>query len=158
MLLHEDKELFREVIISTSEELGIVVPIIEKDYYVTMILRQLTKRKPECVFKGGTSLSKCHHVIDRFSEDIDITFSDKLTQGMRKKLKNDIICGISNELGMPILNFENTRSRRDYNCYTFSYDPIDDFPNKDMLFQGVKMEVSLGSTSFPEWISGFDIP
>ncbi len=149
MLLHEDKELFREVIISTSEELGIVVPIIEKDYYVTMILRQLTKRKSECVFKGGTSLSKCHHVIDRFSEDIDITFSDKLTQGMRKKLKNDIILGISNELGMPILNFENTRSRRDYNCYTFSYDPIDNFPNKDMLFQGVKMEVSLGSTSFP---------
>lgn len=44
-----------------------------------MILKQLAKAEPKCVFKGGTSLSKCHHVIDRFSEDIDITFSDRLT-------------------------------------------------------------------------------
>ena len=39
----------------------------------------------EELFKGGTSLSKCHHVIDRFSEHIDITFSNTLTQGQRKK-------------------------------------------------------------------------
>ena len=50
------------------------------------------------MFKGGTSLSKCHHAIDRFSEDIDITFSDTLTQGERKKLKNNVIAGISEYL------------------------------------------------------------
>ena len=49
-------------------------------YYVTMILKLLAQVEPGCVFKGGTSLSKCHHVIDRFSEDIDITFSNTLTQ------------------------------------------------------------------------------
>lgn len=37
MYLHNDRELFHEVIISTSESLGIVVPIVEKDYYVTML-------------------------------------------------------------------------------------------------------------------------
>lgn len=83
MLLHNDKELFREVIISASEELGIVVPIVEKDYYVPMLLKRLSEQCPECVFKGGTSLSKCHHFIDCFSEDIDIAFSNKLTQGIR---------------------------------------------------------------------------
>ena len=62
----------------TAEKLGLVVPIVEKDYYVTMILKELSEKCPTCVFKGGTSLSKCHHVIDRFSEDIDISFSDKL--------------------------------------------------------------------------------
>ena len=46
-----------------------------------MILKELSKRAPKCVFKGGTSLSKCHHVIDRFSEDIDIAFSDELGKG-----------------------------------------------------------------------------
>lgn len=51
-----------------------------------MILKQLAKAKPKCVFKGGTSLSKCHHVIDRFSEDIDITFSDRLTPRNVKNL------------------------------------------------------------------------
>ena len=93
MFLHNDKELFQEVIVSAAEDLGLVVPIVEKDYYVTMILKKLSIWCPECVVKGGTSLSKCHHVIDRFSEDIDISFSDKLTQGMRKKLKNEsMIC------------------------------------------------------------------
>ena len=37
MYLHNDRELFHEVIKSTSELLGIVVPIVEKDYYVTML-------------------------------------------------------------------------------------------------------------------------
>lgn len=69
---------------------------------------------PECVFKGGTSLSKCHHMIDRFSEDIDISFSNKLSQGKRKHLKNDSIAGIAVALGMPILDWEEARSRRDY--------------------------------------------
>lgn len=149
MYLHSDRELFHEVVISTSESLGIVVPIVEKDYYVTMLLKKLSELCPECVFKGGTSLSKCHHVIDRFSEDIDITFSDILTQGMRKKLKNNVISGISSELKMPISDWENARSRRDYNCYTFLYEPIDGFVSEGRLIQGVKMEVSLGSPSFP---------
>lgn len=149
MLLHKDKELFREVIISTSEELGLVVPIVEKDYYVTMILKKLSVECPECVFKGGTSLSKCHHVIDRFSEDIDISFSNKLTQGMRKHLKNDTIAGISSELALPISDWDNTRSRRDYNCYTFGYEPLDGYVSEGRMIQGVKMEVSLASISFP---------
>lgn len=149
MLLHSDKELFREVVVSTAEDFGLVVPIVEKDYYVTMILKKLSMECPECVFKGGTSLSKCHHVIDRFSEDIDIAFSNNLSQGMRRHLKNDTIAGISDALEMPILDWENARSRRDYNCYTFSYDPLDGDITKGMLIQGVKMEVSLASLSFP---------
>lgn len=76
MFLHEDKELFRDVIEATAEELKRPTAIVEKDYYVTMILKLLSEKAPECVFKGGTSLSKCHHAIDRFSEDIDIAFSN----------------------------------------------------------------------------------
>ena len=149
MLLHNDKELFREVITSTAEKLGLVVPIVEKDYYVTMILKELSEKCPTCVFKGGTSLSKCHHVIDRFSEDIDISFSDKFSQGMRKKLKNNTIASISQKLALPIPDWNNTRSRRDYNCYTFSYEPIDNYITERKLIQGVKMEISLSSISFP---------
>ena len=150
MLLHNDKELFREVVISTAETLGLVVPIVEKDYYVTMILNKLSMECPECVFKGGTSLSKCYHVIDRFSEDIDIAFSNKLSQGMRKRLKNDTIAGISDVLSMPILDWENARSRRDYNCYTFSYDPLEGYVTEGRLIQGVKMEVSLAESGMFE--------
>ena len=123
MLLHHDEELFKEVIISTAADLNLPVPIVEKDYYVTILLKELSVQAPMCVFKGGTSLSKCHHAIDRFSEDIDIAFTDPLTQGQRKNLKNKTIAGISEKLGLPIADWENSRSRRDYNCYTFSINP-----------------------------------
>lgn len=148
MYLHNDQELFQEVIISAAEALQKDPAIVEKDYYVTMILKNLAEKSQECVFKGGTSLSKCYKAIDRFSEDIDITFSNKLSQGQRKMLKNKVIAGISEELGLPILDWEKTRSRRDYNCYTFSYKPIDSFV-PESLISGVKMEVSLASTAFP---------
>lgn len=148
MFLHNDKELFRDVIEAASADQNRPVAIIEKDYYVTMILKLLSEAEPGCVFKGGTSLSKCHHVIDRFSEDIDITFSDTLTQGQRKKLKNNVIANISKTLELPIPNWEETRSRRDYNCYIFDYEPIEGQVDQSLL-PGVKMEVVLGSVSFP---------
>ncbi len=148
MLLHKDRELFEEVINGTAADLKLPVAVVEKDYYVTMILKMLSESNEDCVFKGGTSLSKAHHAIDRFSEDIDIAFSSKLTQGQRKNLKNKVIAGISETLDLPISDWDQTRSRRDYNCYTFAYNPLDGFV-PDSLIQGVKMEVSLGTISFP---------
>lgn len=148
MLLHKDREQFESVLNAVSNELGVPVTIVEKDYYVTMILKQLAVKAPGCVFKGGTSLSKCHHAINRFSEDIDITFSDKLSQGERKKLKNQVIAGISEYLDLTIIDWDNTRSRRDYNCYTFKYSPIEGYVPESII-EGVKMEVVLGSISFP---------
>ena len=148
MFLHNDKELFKDVIVATAVDQNRPVAIAEKDYYVTMILKLLAQVEPRCVFKGGTSLSKCHHVIERFSEDIDITFSDTLTQGQRRKLKNDTIDNISKVLDLPIVNWDETRSRRDYNCYMFDYEPIEGEVEKSLL-AGVKMEVALGSIAFP---------
>ena len=148
MFLHNDEELFKDVIIAASVDQKRPVAIVEKDYYVTMILKLLAQVEPGCVFKGGTSLSKCHHVIDRFSEDIDIIFSNTLTQGQRKKLKNDIIANISKELDLPIINWNETKSSRDYDCYIFDYKPIEDTTEKN-LFSGVKMEVALGTVAFP---------
>ncbi len=148
MLLHKDREQFTAIVNAVSNELSIPIPIVEKDYYVTMILKQLSLNAKNCVFKGGTSLSKCHHAIDRFSEDIDITFSDTLTQGERKKLKNSVIAGISEYLELPIPDWDKARSRRDYNCYVFQYTPIEGYV-PESLIDGVKMEVVLSSIAFP---------
>lgn len=48
--------------------------VIEKDWWVTAVLRAMfcLPYANHLSFKGGTSLSKCWHLIDRFSEDIDI--------------------------------------------------------------------------------------
>ena len=85
--LHENKEEFLNAVSLCVEKYGIIPEIIEKDYYVTMILRLLAADQPSVVFKGGTSLSKCYKVIKRFSEDIDITIDKDLTWGQKKKIK-----------------------------------------------------------------------
>ena len=115
MFLHNDKELFQEVIVSTAEDLGVVVPIIEKDYYVTMILKKLSVKCPECVFKGGTSLSKCHKIIKRFSEDIDLTieYDLKPSEGTRRNLKKSIVAAIE-KYDFELANKSDVKSRREY--------------------------------------------
>ena len=47
---------------------------IEKDWWITAVLRALfaLPYSENLSFKGGTSLSKCYNLIERFSEDIDI--------------------------------------------------------------------------------------
>jgi len=73
MILHKDKKAFESIIIeATSKFSGITdIAMIEKDYYVTYFLKEIAEKQPNIIFKGGTSLSKCHKVINRFSEDID---------------------------------------------------------------------------------------
>lgn len=124
MYLHEDREMFKTIVEQVAEESGKNSIVIEKDYYVTMILRLLSEQLELCVFKGGTSLSKGFHVINRFSEDIDITFNEHIGESRRKKLKHVVLKGISENLGMPIVNWNETQSDRDYNAYFFSYTSV----------------------------------
>lgn len=148
MYLHEDKEIFKDLIEEVAEKTGKSVTVIEKDYYVTMILRILSKELPNVVFKGGTSLSKGFKAINRFSEDIDITFDEHIGEARRKKLKNSVLKGISESLHMPISNWDATQSDRDYNAYYFSYESVFDLPDDRMPFS-VKLETALGSYAFP---------
>ena len=151
MYLHEDKEAFKEIIEMAADHNGRTPIVIEKDYYVTLILKLLSSQLEHCVFKGGTSLSKGFHVINRFSEDIDITFSEHIGESRRKKLKNIVLKGISEELGLPISNWSYIQSDRDYNAYHFSYDSVFGLED-DRLPQYVKLETALGSYSFPTQI------
>ncbi len=57
-----------------SAKKGLPLLAVEKDWWVTMVLKalSLTQYAPLMSFKGGTSLSKGWNLIERFSEDIDI--------------------------------------------------------------------------------------
>jgi len=74
MILHQNRELFQDAILATAQSLKIPEIYIEKDYWVTLALYEIfhSELASEAVFKGGTALSKCHKLIERFSEDIDI--------------------------------------------------------------------------------------
>ena len=148
MYLHNDKDSFKEVIDQVARKNKLAPEIIEKDYYVTLILRLLSEKLENIVFKGGTSLSKGFHVINRFSEDIDVTFNEHIGESRRKKLKYNILKVISDELGLPISNWNSIQSDRDYNAYFFEYHSVFDFDD-DKMPQYVKLETALGSYSFP---------
>lgn len=77
MRLHEFKNEFRELISIVADNKHLPEQAIERDYYIVLLLKNLEQSKyaEQCVFKGGTSLSKCYPgSIERFSEDIDLTF------------------------------------------------------------------------------------
>lgn len=148
MYLHEDKEVFKDLIEQVATASGRAAILVEKDYYVTMILRLLSQKLSNVVFKGGTSLSKGFKAINRFSEDIDITFDEHIGEARRKKLKNNVLKGISEELGMPISNWNETQSDRDYNAYYFSYESVLGIKD-DRMLSYVKLETALGSYAFP---------
>ena len=149
MYLHkDDKELLRDIIVTVSERTGIDESIVEKDYYVTLILKELVQRNPNVVFKGGTSLSKAYHVINRFSEDIDITFEEHLGEARRKKIKYQLLQPISEELNLVIDNWQFIESDKDYNYYDFLYDSVC-LEDKSGLRPYVKLETALMSYSYP---------
>jgi hypothetical protein len=67
----------RDLFLATAARLGTTVQNVEKDFWVCWtldaLLNGLQRGGPRLLFKGGTSLSKGHGLIERFSEDIDIT-------------------------------------------------------------------------------------
>ena len=73
MNLHLDKNNFEGAIVAAAEYFEIPEIFIEKDYWVTYALHQLfhSDVKDLIVFKGGTSLSKCYNLIQRFSAQSD---------------------------------------------------------------------------------------
>ncbi len=79
----------------------------------------MAKQDIPVVFKGGTSLSKCYDLIDRFSEDIDLAVnfnSTKAGKGLRKRLKEAIVQAIYN-LDFKFGNEKEVESNKDYNMY-----------------------------------------
>lgn len=76
MKLHEDRFLFEMILKDTEKMSGIRADILEKDYYVTLFLKELAKMQNDglkAYFKGGTALYKALRAINRFSEDIDLS-------------------------------------------------------------------------------------
>lgn len=92
MNLHTNKQLFQDAVIAAAQQYNTAEIYIEKDYWVTVALYAIFHEPigTEAVFKGGTALSKCHKLIERFSEDVDmVVLNNKGESGnqLKNKLK-----------------------------------------------------------------------
>lgn len=74
MWIKLNKEQKIQTLEQTANEKGLPAFVIEKDWWVCIILKAIFQSKyaDSIIFKGGTSLSKAYQLIDRFSEDIDL--------------------------------------------------------------------------------------
>lgn len=102
MNLHKHKQEFEDLITIVANYIGIPVDAVRRDYYIVLIMQNLQNSEyaEKCVFKGGTSLSKCYPgSINRFSEDIDLTFmpaedmNNKKYSKTLKQIENTITTG-----------------------------------------------------------------
>lgn len=110
-------------------------------------LKHLVEKQPEIIFKGGTSLSKCYKLINRFSEDIDLNleYETRPTNGKRRNLKMNIISTI-NDFGFELKNLDNIRSRRDFNKYIIKFPSTFDFIS---IKQDLIVETAFFLRSYP---------
>ena len=139
----EYRNEWKEIIEAVARECKRAELMVEKDTVQSMFLLELSKINLPFVFKGGTSLSKAYNLIDRFSEDIDLSMNRKPTQTERKASKEHII-EIAKSLGMELTNPDQIKSRHDYNMYVFSYDSL--FSEKPME---IIVETSYYQTVYP---------
>ena len=96
MKLHLNKKLFRDIIDTLNTRTGIAIDIIEKDYYVCILLKELSKRQNElkAYFKGETAIYKILNTMNRFSEDIDLTvkvLTEESNTRNKKRLKQSAL-------------------------------------------------------------------
>jgi hypothetical protein len=149
--LHSDRDEFRECIIEISEATGVEPAIIEKDYYVTLMLNILSEREPRTIFKGGTSLSKCYSLIDRFSEDIDLNYDNgekRASENMRVRFSHTIR-ECAEELGFKPINFgpdHPLHDKKRFIRYYYDYDPIFTL---DSIKSRIEIETAFFAPSFP---------
>ncbi|MBQ4058817.1 MAG: nucleotidyl transferase AbiEii/AbiGii toxin family protein [Lachnospiraceae bacterium] len=129
---------WKEIIETVARELGRSEQMVEKDTIQSMFLFELAKSELPFVFKGGTSLSKAYNLIDRFSEDIDLSMNRRPTQSERVKSK-ELIIEIAENLGLVLSNPEEIKSRYDYNKYVFKY---------DSLFSVIRLEIIIETSYY----------
>lgn len=140
MKLHTHPEAFRELITVVANEKHISESAVERDYYIVMMLKALADSPyaEQCVFKGGTSLSKCYPgSIDRFSEDIDLTFlgmelPDKACDKAIKRIESVMSAGAQTE------KIVEERSNRSKSMYVWHGDPAN------------RVKLEIGSTVRPD--------
>ena len=151
--LHHDTEAFRTLITQISLEQSIAPEIIEKDYYVTLILQEIAEKQKEyqVFFKGGTALYKALKSINRFSEDIDLTFNDQKFESTtaKKRALKMVTSKYSSSLLDPDAEESVSGSGSRTSIYTYpTLFELDTFKN-DTLSRIGKLKVE--TTSFTTW-------
>ena len=149
MRLDDNFDVYRLYLEKTAKQLKISNEYVEKDYWLFLLLKEIFKNSERgYVFKGGTSLSKCHHLINRFSEDIDISyvapFSTVNSGEIKRKFRG--ITRAIKAIGLEISNADKLRWNRYFNQFQCPYNSICE---GNTIEKKVIIELAAQTPSFP---------
>lgn len=157
MRLHQDINAFRVLLEQIHERTGYRTDVLEKDYYVVLVLKELATKQQAglpAYFKGGTALYKALRTTNRFSEDIDLSVDTRecsrsqndrrLEQAAKKyaSLARDAAAG---------------RTNRSEVISVYTYDPVTAYDANDALQRFGKLKVEATSFTISEPIEQLEI-
>jgi len=130
-MLHENKTEFLKILERTSGQTGFPLRLLEKDYYITIVLSNINELSQDLVFKGGTCLSKVYYSYYRLSEDLDFTLilpAKEPTRAIRRKAIEPIkkaLKPLLQKLGMGVENIEKAgHNESTQYIYYLEYDSV----------------------------------
>ena len=147
-----EHDLFDQVVVLAAAEHGLGEQFVEKDYYLTEILRIVVAELGErAIFKGGTSLSKGWGLIERFSEDIDLLVDHTREPALGKRAVDRRLKRLAEAVSEhPALSWQREEGRtigglgrEDYFTYESRFDALTG------LRAAVRLEPGVQSGNFP---------
>ncbi|MFC2138956.1 nucleotidyl transferase AbiEii/AbiGii toxin family protein [Bacteroidota bacterium] len=152
MILHKDYDILYKAIKETSDNTGIADYFIEKDYWISLVLKRLSESKyvDSVVFKGGTSLSKGFKLINRFSEDVDIAVinTSELSGNQLKSLIRTVEKEIARDLTEIEVNGVTSKGSR-FRKAVYEYDEIEPSSTGNIVSNTLIVEINSFANPYP---------
>ena len=157
MKLHEDKDAFRLLLENIHENTGYRMDVLEKDYYVLLILRELAAFQRDglpAYFKGGTALYKALKTTNRFSEDIDLSVDTRGCSRTQSDKRLEMATKKYNSLSR---DASQGRTNRSEVISVYTYEPISAFDRDDALQRFGKLKVEATSFTISEPVESMEV-
>ena len=157
MKLHLDKDAFRVLIESIHEKTSYRTDVLEKDYYVVLMLEELAAKQSAglpAYFKGGTALYKALKSTNRFSEDIDLSVD---TRNCSRTQNDKRLEQATKKYTSLIRDSAAGRTNRSEIIAVYTYEPITSYDANDALQRFGKLKIEATSFTISEPVESLEI-
>lgn len=157
MNLHKDAGMFNTVLEKMHEKSGYRLDVLEKDYYVVLMLKELSEKQKvglPAYFKGGTALYKSLKNAKRFSEDIDLSVDTRGCSGSQNKKRLNLA---TKEYGSMVRDAGSGRTNKSEVIAYYTYEPIVEYDRDDTLDRFGRMMIEATSFTISEPVSEMEI-
>ena len=156
MKLHLDRDTFDVFIERIHERFSYRSDLLEKDYYVVLILEELAKfqnvNNLPAYFKGGTALYKALKMTNRFSEDIDLSVD---TRGMSRTQNDKKLSDATKKY--TVLPRESGTTNRSEVITTYTYEPVTNYDIDDSLQRFGRVKIEATSFTIGEPVTSMEV-